>query len=58
LKIITDNRIKEISLIFDLTDLFEMDKEKSEIMKALTDARKEGEGIQIEDEPGRTTNLR
>jgi hypothetical protein len=52
LNLVTDNRIKEISLIYDLSVLFQLDKEKSEIMKKLRIAKQEQEDSKGEENQG------
>ena len=52
LNLITDDNVMEISLVYDIQKLFKMDKEKSELMKALSDTRKSSLSENIEENPG------
>jgi hypothetical protein len=42
----------EISLVYDIQKLFKMDKEKSELMRGLSDTRKSSLSENIEENPG------
>jgi len=51
--LISGNRVKEISLIYDLSALFKMDKQKSEITMHLRDAKIKQKKSSEEDKSGK-----